>query len=79
MAWHTHRRVLWDTTPETPIDGYGDTVTLGVRPGNGVAALFLPCERSSHRHTAVVTRPRLSLVLELLEAAVLAAGHRRLS
>ena len=21
MAWHAHGRVLWDTTPETPIDG----------------------------------------------------------
>ena len=38
--------------------GYGDT---GLRPGNGVSALFLPCERGSHCHTAVVTRPRLSL------------------
>ena len=42
------------------------TETLGVRPGNGVAALFLPCERGSHRHTAVVTSPRLRLALWLL-------------
>ena len=45
------------------------TATLGVRHGvrsgngNGVAALFLPCERGSHRHTVVITRPRLSLAL----------------
>ena len=28
---------------------------------NGVAALFLTCPRGPHRHTAVVTRPRLRL------------------
>ena len=41
------------------------TWPLGVRPGNGVSALFLSCscERGSHRHTAVVTRPRLRLAL----------------
>ena len=40
--------------------------TLGGRPGNGEAALFLPCERGSHRHTVVVARPRLSFALWLL-------------
>ena len=39
------------------------TAALGLRPGNGVSALFLPCVRGSHRHTAVITRPRLSLAL----------------
>ena len=33
--------------------GRWSTAALGRRPGNGVAALFLPCERGSHRHTAV--------------------------
>ena len=41
-------------------------MTLGGRPGNGEAVLFLPCERGSRRHTAVVTRPRLRLALELI-------------
>ena len=39
------------------------TATLGGRPGNGDAVLFLPCERGSHRHTAVITGPRLRLAL----------------
>ena len=39
------------------------TVALGARSGNGAAALFFPCERGSHRHTAVATSPRLSLAL----------------
>ena len=39
------------------------TVALGRRPGNGEAALFLPCERGSHSHTVVITMPRLSLAL----------------
>ena len=34
--------------------GRWGTATLGGRPGNGVAALFLPCERGSHSHTVVV-------------------------
>ena len=29
------------------------TATLGARPGNGVAVLFLACGRGSHSHTAV--------------------------
>ena len=44
------------------------TWALGVRPGNGVAAFLLTCERGSHSHTVVVTRPRLRLALELLKA-----------
>ena len=43
--------------------GRWGTAILGGRPGNGVPALFLSCERGSHCHTAVVTRPRLSLAL----------------
>ena len=42
-------------------------VTLGVRSVNGVPALSPPRERrGSHRHTAVITRPRLSFALWLL-------------
>ena len=39
------------------------TATLSRRSGNGEPVLFLPCERGSHRHTVVITRPRLSLAL----------------
>ena len=47
------------TTKKTPFN----RGCLGGRPGNGVAALFLSCKRGPHRHTAVVTRPRLGLAL----------------
>ena len=47
-----------------PIDAdQWGTAKLDLRPCNGVAAFLLPCDRGSHRHTAVVTRPRLSLAL----------------
>ena len=51
-------RAQKDTTPKTPING---ACRHWGRPGNGAAALFLRCERGSHRHTAVITRPRLRL------------------
>ena len=53
------------------------TATLGGRPGNGEASLFLPCERGSHSHTVVVTRPRLSLALQLLMRRVCHASGGR--
>ena len=49
------------TKPETPIDGVRRHRALA--PAIGEAALFLPRERGSHRHTVVITSPRLSLAL----------------
>ena len=42
--------------------GYGGTVALGHRPGNGVAALFLSCERGSHRRTVSSQGPASALL-----------------
>ena len=39
------------------------TVALGVRPGSRVAALFLSCERGSHRQTASSQGPASALRL----------------
>ena len=36
---------------------------------NSPLNVILPCERGSHRHTVVVTRPRLSLALWLLSSS----------
>ena len=48
---------------DAPIDdGVWGKAALGHRLGIGELALFLQSERGSHRHTAVVTRPRLSLL-----------------
>ena len=44
-------RARKDTTPETGDADRWGTAKLGRRPGNGVAAFLLPCERGSHRHT----------------------------
>ena len=56
------KRITLDYIEAGDADRWG-TATLGGRPGNGEASLFLPCERGSHSHTVVITSPRLSLAL----------------
>ena len=53
-----------DTSPKTPIDEARQHWASAPATGCPPCALFLPCERGSHRHhTAVVTRPRLRLAI----------------
>ena len=44
--------------------GRWGTTELGRRPGNGGTSFLLPCERGSHSHTDVATRPRVRLALD---------------
>ena len=60
---HDDEKMLSAHTGKAGDAGRWGTATLGLRPGNGMSVLFLPCERGSHSHTVVVARPRLSLAL----------------